>query len=470
MITPLLDTTGLLPPQIPHAMSLLNSIYLNGFACDLSETGTGKTYSGAWVSKQYNAPIVVFCPKSVMPEWNRVLSLFGVKPTILMNLEKLMRGGTPYVKYGQPPIDPKTGKKKETARCHLVEVKLPAGCLVILDEAHRCKGVTSLNAGLLIALKRQGYKVLTLSATQATDPTEMRAFGFAANLHNLYGWKKWCIDHGAEELGQWGAITFNNESEEAMAKMVLCHSNLFDIQHVASRLTREMMGNLFPENHIQAEAFDLGSNSPKIQAVYDEMENEIAKMEEQTENYSAHVFAEIMKARRRAEMLKIPLFQEMTEDLFDEGKSVVIFLNFTESIAALAERLEENSKLKGKIGFIYGEQHIKERWKDIQDFQADKKRILICNLKAGGVSVSLHDLNGKYPRASLLNPSFSAIDMHQALGRIHRQGGLTKCYQRIVFAAGCIEERACYKVQYRLNNLSCLVDGDLTCGFKVFNL
>lgn len=469
MINSLLDTTGLLAPQIPHALSLLNSIYLNGFACDLSETGTGKTYVGSWIAKQYNAPIVIFCPKSVMPEWDRILKLFGVKPSIMMNLEKLMRGGTPYVKYGKPKVDPKTGKTRETARCHLVEVYLPPGCLVIVDESHRCKGAVSLNAGLLIALKRQGYKFLTLSATQATDPTEMRAFGYAANLHDLYHWKKWCLDHGAEELGRWGALTFDTEDEKAQKKMSLCHTNLFDIQGVASRLTREMMGSLFPENHVQAEAFDLGGNSPKIQAVYDEMEDEIAALEEQTENYSTHIFAVIMKARRRAEMLKIPLFQEMVEDLYAEGKSVVVFLNFTESIVALTERLEKNPKLKGKIGFIYGEQDIKARWKDIKDFQADKLRIMICNLKAGGIAVSLHDLNGKFPRASLLNPSFSAIDMHQALGRIHRQGGLTKCYQRIVFAAGCIEERACNKVQYRLNNLSCLLDGDLTEGFKIFN-
>lgn len=469
MIDTTLDTTGLLPPQVPHAMRLLNSIYLNGIACDLSETGVGKTYVAAWIAKQYNAPIVVVCPKSVIPTWKKILNQFGVKSTILVNYEKVMRGGTSYVKYREPKIDPKTGKKKEESRCHLVEVNLPAGCLVILDEAHKCKGVTSLNAGLLISLKRQGYKVLTLSATQATNPVEMRAFGFAANLHDLYKWKAWCLDHGAQEMGRWGALTFDNEDEQAQKKMSSAHTNLFDIQNLASRLTREQMGSLFPENHVVAEAFDLGSNSPKIQAVYDEMEEEIAKLDEQTENYSAHVFAEIMKARRRAEMLKIPLFQEMVEDLYEEGKSVVIFLNFTESISALKTRLEQNPKLVGKIGLIYGEQSFKERWKDVEDFQADKKRILICNLKAGGVALSFHDLNGKFPRAALLSPSFSAVDMLQALGRIHRQGGLTKCFQRIVFASGCIEERACNKVQARLNNLSCLVDGDLTLGFRLFS-
>lgn len=450
-------------------MRLLNSIYLNGIACDLSETGVGKTYSAAWIAKQFNAPIVVIGPKSVIPTWKKILAQFGVQATILINYEKIMRGSTSYVKYREPKIDPKTGQPKNESRCHLVQVNLPAGCLVILDEAHKCKGVTSLNAGLLISLKRQGYKVLTLSATQATNPIEMRAFGYAANLHNLYQWRIWCLDHGAQEMGRWGALTFDTEDDQAQKKMGMAHENLFGIQHLASRLTHEQMGNLFPENQIVAEAFDLGSNNPKIQAVYDEMEDEIAKMDEQTENYSGHVFAQIVKTRRKAEMLKIPLFQEMVEDLYDEGKSVVVFLNFTESIVALTDRLSDQDKFKGKIGLIHGEQSFKARWKDVDDFQSDKKRILICNLKAGGVALSFHDLIGKHPRAALLSPSFSAIDMLQALGRCHRQGGKTKVYQRIIYAANCIEEHACNKVQARLNNLSCLVDGDLTAGFKLFH-
>lgn len=466
-----LDTTGILEPQVPHAIKLLNSLYLNGIACDLSGTGVGKTYVASWIAKQVNVPIVVICPKSVIPTWEKVLKLFGVKAHLLIGYEKLMRGGTPYVSYRKTTnkTDPKTGQLVEFWRYQLVQANFPASCLIILDEAHKCKGVTSLNAGLLITLKRQGYKVLTLSATQATNCTEMRAFGYAANLHNLYGWKSWCLDYGAQEVGNRGDLTFDSESEEAQKKMSMCHNDLFNNQEIASRLTREQMGTLFPENQVIADAYDLGSNNPKIQAVYDEMEEEIAQMDEQTENYSAHIFAVIMRARRRAEMLKIPLFQEMFEDLWDEGKSVVTFLNFTESIVALSNRLQSQRKFKDKIGYVYGEQSFKERWKDIDDFQADKKRGMICNLKAGGVAISFHDLNGKHPRAALINPSFSAVDLMQALGRINRQGGLTPCYQRLVYASGCIEERACSKVQSRLNNLSCLVDGDLTAGFSLFN-
>jgi hypothetical protein len=470
MIDSTLDVTGLHAPQVPHGVKLLNSLFLNGIACDLSETGVGKTYVASWIAKQVNVPIVVICPKSVIHTWKKVLAIYGLKATILINYEKLMRGNTPYVQYRKETTYkcPKTGKEKPLARYQLVQVNLPAGCLVIMDESHKCKGMNSLNAGLMISLKLQGYKVLTLSATQATNPMEMKAFGFMANLHDLYSWKKWCLDHGAEEVGKWGAMTFDSDAEEAQEKMKMCHENLFNLQEISSRLTRNDMGNLFPENYITAEAYDLGSNDPKIKAVYDKMEDEINRMDEQTENYSAHVFAEIMKARRKAEMLKVPLFQEMFEDLYDEGMSPVVFLNFTESIQALSERLVRQRKFKGKLGYVYGEQSIKQRIQDIEDFQSDKKRGMLCNLKAGGVAVSFHDLHGKFPRASLINPSFSAVDVLQALGRIHRQGGLTKCLQRLVYASGCIEEHACRRVQARLNNLSCLVDGDLSAGFQLF--
>ena len=92
---------------------------------------------------------------------------------------------------------------------------------------------------------------------------------------------------------------------------------------------------------------------------------------------------------------------------------------------------------------------------------------MIANLAAGNAGVSLHDLNGKFPRASVISPSYSAINLLQALGRIHRAEGKTKCVQKIMFAAGTIEEDACKRVQCKLNNLECLNDGDLTYEVRI---
>src|SRR5882724_10239791 len=100
------DTSGVLEPQIPHVQCLIDSLYLNGVAVDLSETGCGKTYAASAVARAMNAPIVVIAPKMVLPVWAKVLKKFGLVATILINYEKVCRGNTPYLKYGR-------SKKKE---------------------------------------------------------------------------------------------------------------------------------------------------------------------------------------------------------------------------------------------------------------------------------------------------------------------------------------------------------------------
>lgn len=479
------DVTGLLEPQQPHAIKLADSIFFNGVAWDGSETGTGKTYAASAVARHFNGPIVVVGPKTILRKWKEILNAFGKDADVYINFEKLCRGNTPWLTYGKPvkKIQPDgviTAEKKkrkfhpdETIQKYFnAKIHFPAGALIIVDESHRCKGVNSLQAGFLIALKRQGYKILMLSATQATCPLDMRAFGYATNLTtgpSMKDYKNFCLEAGAEETGRFGAMTFDLTSRKSAEKMLAIHNHLFDFSRIGSRLTREQMGALFPENEIICETYDMGENSDRIQHAYDIMEREIAKMNEQTANYAAHVFAEIMRMRRQVEMLKVPTLVEMAEDLFDEGKSVVIFVNFTETIEAIQRRLEHMRKFRGKnlIGLIYGGRTDKQRNDDIDGFQADTKRVLIINL-ACAESIGLHDLNGQFPRASLVNPSFSAIKVLQAVGRIHRQGGLTKCYQRFVYADRTYENNICNRISARIDNIELLNDGDLTGGINWF--
>jgi hypothetical protein len=455
----MIDTQGLLEPQVPHVQTLVDSLYLNGIGIDLSETGCGKTYAASAVARVMNVPLIVIAPKMVLPVWEKVLAKFGVKAKVLINYEKLCRGNTNHLKYL---------RCKKDERWINAKIKFPAGSFVILDESHKCKGQKSLNAGLLIALKRQGYRVLCLSASQATNPIEMMAFGYASNLHTIKDFKQFMRDYGVEDHGRWKWWTFNLDSKKAQDCMKKLHDNLFNVQKVASRLTRDQMGTLFPENQVVAEAYDMGQNSKLIQAAYDRMDTEIAKLEDQCRDYSNNILAVITKERRLIELLKVPTMVEMIEDLFAEGKSVCCFVNFTETIEVLKKRLEKNPEMKGKIGLVYGGNSVKNRIKDVDAFNNDEKRIMLCNLAAGGQSINLHDLNGKYPRVSIINPSYSAVNLLQALGRIHRQGGLTKCYQRLVYAAGTREERMCYKVQYKLNNLSLLNDGELVDNMRLF--
>ena len=435
---------------------MLNSLYINGVACDQSETGTGKTYVAAWIAKNLNSPVVIVCPKIMIPAWTKVLSYFGIKAHCLINYEKLIRGNTEHLSF-------KDGKDNSASD---YTINFPKNSLVILDEVHKCKSATSKNSDFLIKLKMDGYKSLLLSATSATNPLEMKAFGFATTLHNLTSYRQFITDSGAY-VGRYGGFQIDLQSQKTVEAMSNIHDKLFNLYKVSSRMTRKMFDKIFPDNHVMAECFDMGTNTDKINKVYLQMESELAALEESSVNYSQHHFAIMTKARRMAELLKVPTMVEMIEDWYDEGISPVVFVNFTDTVEAIEKQLAKNRKFDGKIARIVGGQSDKVRQKDIELFQSDNKRIMIANLAAGNAGVSLHDLNGNFARGSIISPSYSAINLLQALGRIHRAEGKTKCIQKVMFAAGTIEEDACKRVQSKLNNLECLNDGDLTYSVRI---
>ena len=452
-----LNFDGLLEPQKIHSTKLLNSLHLNGFAFDASPTGTGKTYCASWIAKNYGSSVVVICPKSVQKNWFDTLKSFGIDNPIVMTFERLVRGNTDYYTYDMSVYLNRTNWWKSLG----ITVNFPNNSLVILDEVHKCKGQKSLSGECLVAIKNAGHKLLMLSASAATNVTEMKAFGYATLLHSGYGFYDFCKDNGVA-FNRFGLGTWDANLQKCKEGMVRIHNTLFNTLGCANRMNRKDFGNIFPDNQVIADGFDLGSNTAKLQSVYNEMEYELMNLDESSMEYSEHQFAIIMKARRQSEILKVPAMVSWIEDMYDEGVSPVVFINFRETLEAIEKRLD-SAKYSGKIAKIVGGQTQKQRDNEIEQFQSDIKRICLVMVAAGSASVSLHDLNGNYPRHTLINPSYSAINTLQALGRCHRANGKTPVVQRFFFANGVeIEEKMRKRVNLRLTNLDSLNDGDLS--------
>jgi hypothetical protein len=460
------DSTGLLTPQIKHAEFLVGSLEANNIAWDGSATGTGKTYVTGSILRHLNQKFVIICPKLVIPTWKNVLADFGLKAELIINYEKLARGNTPYYKRLSRSRYRKLhglAKDVDIPLFLLAYFKFPKDWIIVIDESHKCKGVDSLNAGLLFNLKKQGYKVHLMSATQATSPLDMRAFGYAMDLHNgeMKKFKEFCTEAGAQWVGKYGAQWFDSKDPESMTKLHKVHEYLFDSKKVGSRLTRKDMGDIFPDSQVVVEAYDMGTASDKIQAVYDEMEAELDKLQERCENYRDHIFAILMAARRKTELLKVPTIVEMVADYIAEDRSAVVFVNFTDTIEAIVSRLNKEFD-PALIGKIFGGQTMKQRLQDIAAFQADTKHIIVANTAAGGQSINLHDINGNRPRSSVLNPSWSAIAVLQSAGRIDRAYAQSDVYQRFLYAARTIEENICRKFSDRNAFVTALNNGTLS--------
>ena len=452
-----LNFDGLLEPQKVHSLKLLNSLHINGFAFDASPTGTGKTYCASWIAKNYGATVVVLCPKSVQKNWFDTLKSFGIDNPIVMTFERLVRGNTNHYTYDMSAYR----NRKNWWKSEGITVNFPSNSLVIMDEVHKCKGQKSLSGECLVAIKNAGHKLLMLSASAATNVTEMKAFGYATLLHSGYGFYDFCKDNGVA-FNRFGLGTWDANLQKCKEGMVRIHNTLFNSLGCANRMNRKDFGDIFPDNQVIADGFDIGSNTAKLQAVYNEMEYELMNLDESSMEYSEHHFAIIMKARRQSELLKVPAMVSWIEDMYDEGVSPVVFINFRETLEAIEKRLD-NAKYSGKIAKIIGGQTQKQRDDEIKSFQSDTKRICLVMVAAGSASVSLHDLNGNYPRHTLINPSYSAINTLQALGRCHRANGKTPVIQRFFFASGVeIEDKMRKRVSLRLTNLDSLNDGDLS--------
>lgn len=431
----------LLSYQRPHADRISDALVRLGVALDASDLGTGKTYVAAATAKRLGLQLAVVAPKAVLPSWKKVAALFDTSVVGIHNYEAIKAG--------------KTG-----LGCFMAgefHWALPPDALLVFDEVQRCKARDSQNAKLLIAVKRQGIRTLLCSATAASNPLEMRAIGFALGLHRLHNYWAWARAHGVVK-GRFG-MEFQGGTDE----IEKIHHRIFYQLRAGARMRAADIPE-FPPTQIIAEPVDTGRER-EIQAIYDRLKIDLNRaLASNDHKRKSEIADEIdakapnhltiqLRARQEIERLKLDTLATMANDAVAERISVAIFVNFDASIDTLSKSL-------GTGCIIRGGQSDADRQRSIARFQANEEPIIIANIRAGGVGVSLHDPSGRIPRLALISPTFSAQDLRQALGRVHRSGG-AHSVQRIVFAAGTVEERACAAVEAKLACIDRLNDGDL---------
>lgn len=491
-----IDPSNLLSYQIPAATQLLRILIRNGAALDGSDMGTGKTYVSAAVARALDVPTLVVCPQISITAWHRCAEFLGTEYDAL-NYEMLRTGNTPFGQWEHPR--PKVMEKfLECTECQLkVDPADPFPCphrshgihcvktkvkshkhgkfiwhegvkLLIFDEVHRAGGQESLNADMLAAAKRQDIPTLCLSATAADSPLNLKALGYVLGLHSL-------IDrNGGEQPGFWrwagrmgcrkspfGGLAFMGNENFRRIKMGELHKEIFPARGIRVRIS-ELPPGVFPSVQVTAELYDL-KESGRINELYSEMDEAIQQLNERKSGDMnlEHPLTRLLRARQEVELLKTPIFEELAKQGLENGKTVGIFVNFTQTIEELCKRLRTNSRIDGTQ---IGEAGHRRRQEIIDRVQRDEERTIVLNNQAGGVSISLHDLTGKYPRLGLVSLPNSASMFRQVLGRFPRAGGKSPSLYRIVLAANTVEEKQHKRLSEKLNQLDTLLDGDLWAG------
>jgi SNF2 family DNA or RNA helicase len=124
-------------------------------------------------------------------------------------------------------------------------------------------------------------------------------------------------------------------------------------------------------------------------------------------------FSKLMKVRQVIAEEKIKNTCEIAENIVEQGKKVIIFTNFTDTLNQITEHFGKSAvKLDGSMSK-------QERQKAVDRFQEDEKiQVFVGNIKAAGVGITL-----TAAEAVIMNDlSFVPSDHSQAEDRAYRYG------------------------------------------------
>jgi len=425
--------------QKDHADRLEKALLSYGVVKDSSDTGTGKTYTACAVADRLAyTRVVVVCPKAVIPAWQKAFALtrYDEKEVFVVNYEKL--------KTGNHALLIRKNKK--------FRWNTPRTTLIIFDEDHKLAGRLTLNARLLYQARTQRYDCMLLGATSFATPLQMDAIGFALGLHKGYrNFTAW-LEHVGCYKDIWGAWQPPKNLEEVLQKI---HNYIYPNR--GARMLVDDIPN-FPENNIIVDSYSVPDPSA-VAKLYGEIEEKLTKLKQTMATDGDSALTEMLRQRQQIELAKVPSIYDLARSDYASGKRVAIFVNFRDTQVVLRDKLKRYIPF---IAEIHGDQTVEERQRAIDLFQSNDHPVVICTISSGGVGISLHDEDGKYPRSSIICPSFSAVDFRQALGRIHRANSKSKSVQRIVFASDTIEEKIASKLRKKLKNIDTINDTDLT--------
>ena len=332
--------------------------------------------------------ILVVCPSAVKVNWEREINTFCSDTTIIegkkWDTAKFTIINFDILKNFHTISDGKKLKEGEVTPFLNRELINANFDLVIVDEAHFLKNKDSIRAKIMLEVTAKINKVWLLSGTPLNN-SPMDFFNLLKIIKSpiAENWKHYAVRYC-------DAKRFYKVLKNGQRKQIWLTNGSSNLDELANKSKNIMLRRL------KSDVLDLPDKI--ITPVYHKLTASGRKQyEELWDNYlKARILAgkkngnlekdlvELILLRQFIAAQAIPHTIEMVENAIEQGRKVIVFVNFTEELEILSNHF-------GKISVKHnGVMSVKEKQKSVDNFQNDPKiKVFIGNIKSAGVGITL---------------------------------------------------------------------------------
>lgn len=403
------------------------------------EVGVGKTMS-AWdfvLAQRSLSKILIVTTAPAVPHWRNTLLHAGHegKDVLILNYDRL---GKVFDVSGKELSKRRKGQRKRVA----TKGEPESFDLIIFDEAHKGKNLTSARSVMMRRLTSKSRFVIWASATAGQNPLELAYL--APLLAQVTGhrlteltsdFEAWCksqdIGVSRGKFGRWEW----RRSKEALEKM---RGWMFDGKIPAGirRLPQDIAGWKALERQLTPVSLEAQERLDYSAAWNEFRQVRMKKSSPRSSRKSKEIgLVAQLRFRQKSSWLRIPSTLSLMADHLDNGHRVAISVAFHETMEEMARHLREAGI---EPALIHGKLSPNEKEASRLRFQKGQTPVVLFTVEE---AISLHQ--GEHedvPRVLMIHDlRWSALQLAQIEGRCSRDGSFAPT--QWMFAEDTIEER-----------------------------
>lgn len=388
-------------PPLAHQKEAIEKLVGSKRFILADDMGLGKTTSTIIAALETGAKkILIVCPASLKINWQREIENYSDRPVFIAEGKKFStESDFVIVNYDilKNFHDP---KEKDSSLLNQSNFDL-----VILDEAHMISNAQAQRTRIINHFVKQIKRVWLLTGTPMTSRP--------MNYYNLLN----IIESPVAQNWMAYAIRYCQGYQFTAGKRKVWNvsgaSNLEELRdRTAKQILRRLKENVLdlPDKIISPVYLRL--QSKEYEALMGDYYDWYDKNPDESSSLTVQ-FSKLMKVRKVIANEKVKQTIEFTENILEQGKKVIIFTNFTDTLQSIYQHFGK------KAVYLDGSCSNSQRQQAVDLFQNDEKiQVFVGNLKAAGVGLTL-----TAAEVVMMNDlSFVPAEHAQAEDRAYRYG------------------------------------------------